>query len=260
MNIIEFLINAFVPVLVNYWWLFAILVVLSFLETPFMKGVLGEFQVNLLASLFLDKRIYRLLKNITLPTEYGTTQIDHVVVSKYGVFVIETKNIKGWIFGSATQKKWTQKIYRYSKQFQNPLHQNYKHTKALQEALNLEAEKLFSLVVFIGDSTFKTPMPDNVVYAASYIRFIKSKSQVILTDQEVDVIAEEIQNGRLKASIKTHVEHVRHVKQILEQKQVVEKNTCPRCGKSMVLRAPRNGQVAFWGCSAYPRCRGIQVM
>ena len=215
MNIVELLINAFVPVLVNYWWLFVILVVMCFLQTPFMKGVLGEFQVNCLSSIFLDKKIYRLFKNITLPTEDGTTQIDHIIVSKYGVFVIETKNIKGWIFGSATQKRWTQKIYRYSKQFQNPLHQNHKHTQTLQAALNLDAEKLFSLVVFIGDSTFKTAMPDNVFYAAGYIRFIKSKSQVILTDEEVDIIAEEILNGRLKPSIKTHVEHVRHVKNLL---------------------------------------------
>jgi len=69
-----------------------------------MKGVLGEFKVNLATKLFLDKRIYTLLKNVTLPTADGTTQIDHVIVSRYGVFVIETKNMKGWIFGSAQQK------------------------------------------------------------------------------------------------------------------------------------------------------------
>jgi hypothetical protein len=48
------------------------------------------------------------------------------------VFVVETKNMKGWIFGSATQPFWTQKIFRSNYKFQNPLHQNYKHVKTLQ--------------------------------------------------------------------------------------------------------------------------------
>ncbi len=99
---------------------------IAFLKSPFMKGVLDELQVNLAAKFFLDKEIYTLFKNVTLPTESGTTQIDHVIASRYDVFVfvIETKNMKGWIFSSAQQKTWTQKIYRHTSTFQNPLHQN----------------------------------------------------------------------------------------------------------------------------------------
>lgn len=56
---------------------------------------------------------YVLLNDCTLPDDRGgTTQIDHILISPYGVFVIETKNYKGWIFGSAHQKKWTQQIYK----------------------------------------------------------------------------------------------------------------------------------------------------
>ncbi len=200
MDIYQILIQALGPILTNYWWLWLLLTILSFLKTPFMKGVIGEALVNLAANLFLDKQVYKLFKNVTLPTEDGgTTQIDHVIVSRYGVFVIETKNMKGWIFGSANQKTWTQKIYRHTNQFQNPLHQNYKHTQTLQSALNIESDKLFSLVVFIGDSEFKTPMPENVVYAGGYIRFIKSKRQPILTDSEVANIGRAVaSNLRLK--------------------------------------------------------------
>jgi len=183
-----------------------------------MKGVLGEFKVNLATKLFLDKRIYTLLKNVTLPTADGTTQIDHVIVSRYGVFVIETKNMKGWIFGSAQQKTWTQKIYRHTTTFQNPLHQNYKHTQTLQAAIELEPNKVFSVVVFVGDSTFKTTMPDNVVYTGGYIRYIKSKMLPILSDSEVLAICTRIQSGRLKPSIRTHINHVKHVKAIVEKK------------------------------------------
>lgn len=262
MDITQILIQTFVPLISAYWWLILLLIMLAFLKSPFMKGVLGEFQVNLAAQFFLDKKIYRLFKNVTLPTEHGTTQIDHVIVSQYGVFVIETKNMKGWIFGSPQQKTWTQKIYRHTNQFQNPLHQNYKHTQTLQSALKIDSEKLFSLVVFVGDSTFKTPMPDNVVYAGSYIQFIASKTEPILSESEVLAICAKIEAGRLKPSLKTHREHVKHVKAIVEEKQKpANNNSCPQCGKPMVLRTRKRGEnqgKQFWGCSGFPQCRAIK--
>ncbi|WP_374089675.1 nuclease-related domain-containing protein [Methylomicrobium lacus] len=156
-----------------------------------MKGIFGEFQVNWAARRFLDKNVYRLFKNVTLPTaSSGTTQVDHVIVSKYGVFVIETKNMKGWIFGGPNQKIWTQTLYRHTSKFLNPLHQNDKHTRTLQSTLELDPSKIFSLVVFVGDSTFKTSMPDNVVSGRGYIRFIKAKKQVVLSDSEIRSICE----------------------------------------------------------------------
>ncbi|WP_017842824.1 nuclease-related domain-containing protein [Methylotuvimicrobium buryatense] len=262
MDINQILIQAFAPLISVYWWLITLLFLLAFLKSPFMKGILGEFLVNLAAKFFLDKNIYRLFKNVTLPTEDGTTQIDHVIVSRYGVFVIETKNMKGWIFGSSQQKTWTQKIYRHTSKFQNPLHQNYKHTQTLQSALELDPEKMFSLVVFVGDSTFKTPMPDNVVYAVGYIRFIKSKTQPIISDSQVMAICDKIASGRLKPSLKTHREHVRHVKEIVEEKQrPIDDNSCTKCGKPMVLRTARNGDKQgkqFWGCSGFPKCRAVR--
>ncbi|MBE0437284.1 MAG: NERD domain-containing protein [Methylomicrobium sp.] len=262
MDVTQILIQTFMPLISAFWWLILLLFLLVFLKSPFMKGFLGEFLVNLAAKFFLDKNIYRLFKNVTLPTEEGTTQIDHVIVSRYGVFVIETKNMKGWIFGSPQQKTWTQKIYRHTNKFQNPLHQNYKHTQTLQSALAINPEKVFSLVVFVGDSTFKTPMPDNVVYAGGYIRFIASKTQPILSDSEVLAICATIETGRLKPSIKTHREHVRHVKEIVDEKQrPIDDNSCPKCGKPMVLRTVRSGNSQgkqFWGCSGFPQCRTIR--
>jgi restriction system protein len=265
MGATQILIQAFAPLISTYWWLIPLLFLLAFLKSPFMKGILGEIMVNLAANFFLDKKIYTLFKNVTLPTEDGTTQIDHIIVSRYGVFVIETKNMKGWIFGSPQQKTWTQKIYRHTSKFQNPLHQNYKHTQTLQSALELESEKIFSLVVFVGDSVFKTPMPDNVVYLGGYLRFIKSKTQPILSDSEVLAICHKTASGRLKPSLKTHREHVRHVKAIVEEKQqLVDENSCPKCGRPMALRTARRGDnqgKQFWGCTGYPKCRTVrQIM
>jgi hypothetical protein len=261
MNPSSIVTQMFSQIIIAYWWIIPLLFLMAFLKSPFMKGVFGEFLVNIAAKFFLDRHIYTLFKNVTLPTEDGTTQIDHVIVSRYGVFVIETKNMNGWIFGSPQQKTWTQKIYRHTSKFQNPLHQNYKHTQTLQAALELNPDKVFSVVVFVGDSTFKTAMPDNVVYAGGYIRFIKSKMQPILSDAEVLDICKRIQSGRLKPSIRTHIDHVKHVKAIVEEKQQQDDNSCSKCGKPMILRTARSGDnqgKQFLGCSDYPKCRMVK--
>lgn len=105
------------------------------------KGWIGEKAVQFGMWMKLDGNIYKKFHNIIIKTADGTTQIDHVLLSVYGIFVIETKNYKGWIYGGATQKQWTQVLFGKKSQFQNPLHQNYKHTKALSEYLRVDHKK-----------------------------------------------------------------------------------------------------------------------
>lgn len=240
----------------SFWYFIPIFIIIAVLKTAWFKGFFGEVMVNLAAKLFLNKDVYHLIKNVTLPTDDGTTQIDHIIVSKYGVFVIETKNMKGWIFGSPNQRTWTQKIFKHTNKFQNPLHQNYKHTKTLESCLDLSEGKIFSLVVFVGDSTFKTNMPDNVTYAGGYIRFIKSRKDIVLADDEVSSVIEKIESGRLTPSFKTQREHVNNVKSAQEVKR--NSNSCPKCGNELVLRVAKKGPNQgneFMACSGFPKCR-----
>jgi len=240
--------------LLQLWYLLPIVIIIAFFRTPWGKGIIGEFLVNTATKLKLNKDDYHLIKNITLPTEDGTTQIDHIIVSEYGIFVVETKNMKGWIFGNEKQKYWTQKIYKHTNKFQNPLHQNYKHIKTIEDALNISHDKIFSLIVFIGESTFKTKMPENVKQGISYINYIKSKKNKILSKKEVIEIIDSIESGRLSRSFKTNHDHVKHVKNIIEEK----KNICLKCGSKLVLRTAKKGANAgnqFYGCSNYPKCR-----
>jgi restriction system protein len=244
----------------NFWYLMPLLIIVVIIKTPWFKGILGEFVVNLSAKLMLDKKQYHLIKNVILPTDDGTTQVDHIIVSSYGVFVVETKNMKGWIFGSPNQRTWTQKIYKHTHKFQNPLHQNYKHVKTIESLLGLTEQQIHSVIVFVGDSTFKTDMPENVTYGVGYIRFIKSKKQFVLSKSEVAEIKKKIESGRLSQSFDTHREHVRHVKDIIAEKESLNTQICPKCGSSMVLREAKKGQNAgkkFWGCKNFPQCRGI---
>ena len=199
------------------WYLIPLAILAGVLKSPWFKGITGEFLVNTAARLFLPKDEYRLIKDVTLQTDDGTTQIDHIIVSRYGVFVIETKNMKGWIFGSANQKTWTQKIYKHTHKFQNPLHQNYKHVKTLETLLDIPASAIHSLVVFVGDSTFKTELPENVVYAGGYIRYIKARREVILSQAAVETVTAHIEQLRLQRGFTTNRHRLR-----------IPKIDCPR--------------------------------
>lgn len=265
-------------------YLLPLLLIATVIKTPWFKGMVGEWFLNLSIALFLDKREYRLLKNVTLPTEQGSTQIDHIIVSRFGVFVIETKNMKGWIFGNPSHKRWTQQLYRRKHQFQNPLHQNYGHVMTLKSLLGLSDHQLHSVVYFIGDCTFKTPMPENVL-KRGLITYIKSKTAQVLDQKEVERIVEQIQQGRLAANWQTHSQHVAQLKahhnrapvsavtdrvfpsdtarKCIKPGQTAANHAipaCPRCGNSMILRTANKGDNRgnqFWGCSSFPRCRGI---
>ncbi|MGI9920223.1 NERD domain-containing protein [Vibrio owensii] len=254
MNIFE----EFLNVLAQVWYLVPLLLIVSVFKSRWLKGVFGEFLVNRLLSK-LPESDYTLIKDVTLPTNDGTTQVDHIVVSRYGIFVVETKNMKGWIFGSARQKQWTQKIYRHSSKFQNPLHQNYKHIKALETLLGCSEEHLHSVIVFIGDSTFKTEMPPNVTYARGSIRYIQQFNDVVFSDNDYARLTESINRLKLKRGVITDLKHRKHVKEVVASK--VSSNECPRCGSEMVLRETKRGEnigKQFWGCSTFPKCRAVK--
>jgi restriction system protein len=99
--------------------------------------------------------------------------------------VVETKNYRGWIFGSEKQAQWTQQIYRRKHKFQNPLHQNKLHVKALMQFLNLPEDHFHSVVLFIGNTEFKTEMPDNVLNDG-LIPWIKSHNEPRIVTSAVD--------------------------------------------------------------------------
>ncbi|MGS4906559.1 NERD domain-containing protein [Aeromonas sp. 25-248] len=276
---------AIAPLLTQLWFFLPLLLIATLLKTAWFKGMVGEWFINLCIRLFLDKREYRLLKDVTLPTPQGSTQIDHVIVSRFGLFVIETKNMKGWIFGNPTQKRWTQQIYRRKHSFQNPLHQNHLHMMTLKSLLGLADHQLHSIVYFIGDCTFKTPMPENVM-RRGLVSYIKSKTTPVLSTADVDRIIDTIQQGRLTASWQTHRQHVTQLKtrhadpsaNHVSTREPVRQSVanppsqsvsppdnpppiCPRCGSTMVLRTATRGENKgnqFWGCSGYPKCRFIK--
>ena len=202
----------------TFWWVILAFVAIGIIKAfkPFIKGKVGEFTVALHVKLYLKDVQYILLNDCTLPDEQsGTTQIDHILLSPYGIFIIETKNYKGWIFGSERQKLWTQKIFKKSYKFQNPLHQNYKHQKVLEQVLAdiITPEYLHSIVVFMPDCEFKTDMPINVFRGAAWVDYVKNFKAEVIPAMKLKRIQLRIEKEVLEKSWKTNRIHVENLKQ-----------------------------------------------
>jgi predicted RNA-binding Zn-ribbon protein involved in translation (DUF1610 family) len=220
--------------------------------TNVLKGWVGEAMGAVAHWALLDKSVYVPLNNLTLPTKNGTTQIDHVVVSRYGIFVIEAKNIDGWIFGDEHAPQWTVVKPGRKFRFQNPLRQNHRHVKAIAEFLGVEEDRLHSLVMFWGECEFKTEMPRNVMLTG-YTSYIKSFDLVLFTDAEVASAVEALKTGALPKTWATRQAHLASLRE-----RHGSTTTCPKCGSALVLRTAKSGANAggrFFGCSGFPRCR-----
>ena len=142
MNIESILISLILPV---------ILLIQAFkLYRPSITGWFGEWRVRSILGR-LNSNQFSCFHDVLLPINGETTQIDHIVLAGDRCFVIETKARDGWIFGSAYDKAWTQSLNEWSHfQFQNPMHQNYKHVLAVKNAVG--SMPVIGVVVFTRGS------------------------------------------------------------------------------------------------------------
>jgi len=215
------------------------------------KGWIGEKKTTFNMWVSLDSNTYPRIHDLILPSRNGTTQIDHVVVSIYGIFIIETKNIQGWIFGSPENSKWTQALGKKKFSFQNPLHQTYRQKKVLASFLNIPESSIHAVVYFTGDCKFKTKMPNNVL-KFGLARYIKGHRNLAFSEQEVEAIISHLKSQQNNSNLRKK-DHLQSLKDRHESSVV-----CPKCGGRLVLRMARQGSNAgstFLGCSNYPKCR-----
>jgi hypothetical protein len=200
--------------------LIVLTIVVSFLKSPWFKGFIGEYTVNSILKKNFGSKHYKLIKDVTLPTnDGGTTQIDHLLISKYGIFIIETKNMSGWIFGGAKQKNWTQKFIKKSFKFQNPHHQNFKHYKVLKEYVKLPTNNFHQLVVFVGDAEFKTDMPLNTIFKNNLVKYINSFDKVLIPENNLFEIVAIIDSKSFKRGYSTNKIHKKNVSKIINKKK-----------------------------------------
>jgi predicted RNA-binding Zn-ribbon protein involved in translation (DUF1610 family) len=226
-----------------------------------LKGWTGELKTRFVSGLFLSSE-YKVFNNVIIRTKRGSTQIDHVIVSPYGVFAIETKDKDGWIYGDERQKQWTEVFPNRKYQFQNPLHQNYAHTMGLAEYLGIEHEKIHSLVIFWGKCEFRTAMPDNVckggILSSRFRDYIGENKQVLLSPELTDSICAKLKAAKADSGFFSGLRHTDELRNRYGSSTI-----CPKCGNVLVRRVSKKGArkgVAFLGCSNYPSCKYVKTV
>ena len=235
---------------------FISLIVLFKLFQADLKGAIGEQNVALrLRS--LDKSKYKVINNVVLQAGEYTSQIDHIVISDYGVFVIETKNYKGWILGHERSEYWTQVIFQRKEKLYNPIRQNLGHIRTLKKCLAAYPTIPYhSIIVFSSRATIKVTTNTHVVYTSQLLRTIKQYTDCNLTEQEKENIFEAI---KAMNSIATYDKrkHVKSIQQRIEKREnAIREHKCPQCGSDLILRKGKFRD--FWGCYSYPTCKFIQ--
>lgn len=229
--------------------LIAIIIFFSvFLSTPRVKGWLGELRVKLCIGKTEQERQY-VINDFRFVHDGRSVQIDHVAVRPSGVYVIETKNYSGRIYGSDSQKTWTQCLAggRIKNKFYSPVSQNQSHIYHLSQLLGADVY-LTGIVVFVQNNT-KYVMSDSVV-PISALKARLALSGKFKAYQEDDMKRIYQRLTEINDRSITKKEHVAGINRMLFG---IENNICPRCGCELVLRHGAYGD--FYGCSGYPKCR-----
>jgi predicted RNA-binding Zn-ribbon protein involved in translation (DUF1610 family) len=232
--------------------LFISLIILLKLYKVKIKGAIGEQHVSLrLRS--LDKTKYKVINNVVHQAGEYTSQIDHIVISDYGVFVIETKNYKGWIFGHEQSEYWTQVIFKRKERLYNPIRQNLGHIRTLKKQLNdYPTIPYHSIIVFSSRARINVNTSTDVVYTSQLLRTIKQYSEFNLTEKEKENIFKKINalNSIATYDKRKHIKSIKH--RIKKRENAIREYKCPQCGSDLVVRKGKFGD--FLGCTNYPKC------
>lgn len=157
----------------------------------------------------IEETEYIVLNDIMIRSSKGTHQIDHIIISKFGIFVIEMKNYFGLIIGDENKNKWIQYLGSNKYYFNNPIHQNYGHIKALQELLNLSENKFVSIVCFSNQVQLKVNVK-NVTQLDFINKLIQSYSEKIINENIIK-IKNLIEENNIKDRIirKQHIDTIK---------------------------------------------------
>lgn len=232
--------------------LFFIIVITSILRHPVVRGAIGEFIVRLIIGKTTEKigKEKFVINNLLIEDNNNrTAQIDHIVINSNGVFIIETKNYSGRIYGKDTQKEWTQ-VLNYGKvknHFYSPVKQNLVHAYRIKELMP-DDTPINPIVVFVkGNISY---IQSEYVYSLfDLIKKLKMQSAVQLPLEEQKNIYKILLSHNQNCTDKSR----EHIEMIKRNQRDISNHICPRCKGTLVLRKGKNGD--FLGCSNYPKCR-----
>jgi hypothetical protein len=221
-----------------------ILILAIYLKKPTTRGKRGENKVKWVIGETIENEQY-VINDLIITNEGKTSQIDHIVINPRGVFVIETKNYSGDIYGNENQREWTQVLAygNVKNKLYNPLKQNSTHVYFVKKIVG--RLPVHSLVVFVQNNTYH--IEANNVIPLSSLRNALHQGENVLTIKQMEMAYQALLSNKTEISTQEHIHNIR------EQQRNLERGICPRCGGQLVLRNGKYGE--FIGCSNYPKCK-----
>lgn len=234
------------------------------------KGERGEHKASKVADKALAGHNAISMCDVYLPWPDGrTAQIDQIIIADSGIYVLEVKNYKGWIFGNERNQYWTQVLTTgirgesIKNRLYNPIKQNETHISCIRRNIRDYTVPIHSVIVFSNESEFKDVTyysPDvYVVYQSrlkSTLRDIDNQYKGILSDEDIERISAKLTMAASSTDKSNHVQKVHASQDIRREREA--RGVCPRCGADLVVRTAKSGPNAgskFLGCSRYPECR-----
>ena len=228
-----------------------ILCILMEIYYPKFRGFMGEFWVKLELKK-LPKDNYIVLNDIMICDDKGTHQIDHLVLSKFGIFVIEMKNYYGLM---KYDNKWCQYLGKTRNYFVNPIHQNYGHIKSLSNLLKLDEKCFISIICFSNQAKIDVKC-NSIITQVDYLKNEILKFESLIVEGDIKELSNIIVSNNI-VDKEMRKKHVKNIRTKLNHNRELEKNMiCPKCGNGLVERNGKYGK--FIGCSNYPKCKYIK--
>ena len=226
-------------------------------------GDFGERKVSsYLADLPCEE--YLVFNDLLVRNGSYTTQIDHLIISPYGIFVLETKNIHGKVYGNESAEFWKQYLpdagYKWygntqEHKLRNPIWQNDGHIKTLRQLVFGSDVPVNGIVVFPNDTGLYIATEYPVLWMDHVVPYIRQFQDLVLSTEQMTLFRRRILEV-ISTSSSDRVEHINNVHRNMERRNIAVANgICPKCGGTLVLRDGRYGK--FYGCSNYPECRYI---
>jgi len=183
--------------LLHLLWILPLLLLIFFLSSPRFRGDIAETRVRRILATGLERNRFTVFNNVVLPVGGGTTCIDHLVVSRFGILVIHSLYVRGWISGTRVQERWRRQSLGYSARFENPLHRSQSQVEALQRLTGYPASVFEALVVLVGLKGFKRPPPQQVITAETLLARLRRKTQPVMSAEQAEQAIRTIGEGRL---------------------------------------------------------------
>ena len=240
--------NSFIKYFFTNYYFIALLVI-GIILGIFSNRIIGWFGEHWTRQALkkLPKDKYKIINDVFILINGSTHQIDHVVISPYGIFSIETKQYNGFIVGNKYDKNWIRYAGKKKYYYSNPIRQNYGHVKSLSELLNIDESKIYNVVCIPSKARLKIQHDGELVRYDTIVDKILSYKNIAIDniDEVVDIINKSnITDKNIKK------EHIKNIRENIIDK---DPNKCPKCGGQLVEREGKYGK--FLGCSNYPKCK-----